>query len=207
MRGRIKKEGILLQALVGYFLQKILSDLYSSIKLKLKEYGINHLSNQFVVGWMAEHDSNSGIRSKAASKIISVRVLRHLLQKEKSPEVRLTILRKLTSTDAEAEYKDAHSKKYRKSLLPLLSTQDSLCQAAMGERDRELLELLLPRITDPGKIALFRRHPILDVRNWADKKLWDIGEREETEDDYLKTIMSSQNPDPKSLAQIHNPKF
>jgi hypothetical protein len=209
MKRLISKKAILLQALLGFFLQKIVSDLYSTIKFKLKEYGISHIDNQYIVGWMAEHDSNPKIRALASAKVLSLKTLRHLLLKEKDPQVRLALLRKLPSSDSVKEYEEAKSKKRRLEIIPLIQTQESLFRIASSENNRDLLKLILPKITDPARIKSLRRHSLLEVRNWADRKLWGIKERKETpeEREILKSILLSKKPNQADLALVQSPNL
>lgn len=200
---QVEKRAILLQALVGFLVAKIASDLYASVSKKIKKMAVSYLHNQFILNFIAGHDPDPQIRTLAVVKVNSPVLLRRLLLREKKTPVRLSILGRLTSSDVVREYKRAKSKPYKLQLIPLMRTQATLCEAALDESDLSLIKSLLREVTDPRLATKFLHHPRSWVVKWAKERMEWAKERKESP---LDSIMRDPNPRPSSLLHVSNPK-
>lgn len=199
----IEKRALLLQALVGFLIQKIASDLYASISKKIKRMAVKYLHNQFILNFIARHDRDEQIRALAAEKVNSPILLRRLLLKEKKDSVRLAILGRLTTSDAVREYKHSKRKAYKLQLIPMLKTQSGLCESALDESDLGLVKKLLHGVTDPKLIAKLSHHSLSWVEAWSKERLEWAKRRDESP---LDMVMRELDPKPSLLLQVHNPK-
>jgi hypothetical protein len=203
---RIRKDAVLIQALVGFLIAKIVSDLYKAVAKKVKYLAVKYLSNQFVLGYIASHDADPKLRGLAASKLISPLLLRRLLKKEKDDGVRLVVLRHLRTSDVLKEYRRPQLKRKTKlQLVPLVKTQDGLYDLLRGEEDKVLTAALLKEVTSPRVVARLRSLPQPLVQEWVKEKekQW---ERRKDEGTNLAPILEEETPSPELLRQVQSPK-
>lgn len=198
------KEAMVLEALVGFLITQIVSGLYEKITNKLKRAAIENTSNQFILTYFAQHDSDPQVRSEASKKLISPTTLRKLLRKEKVQSVRLAILSKLSGAEVVDEYLKAKDRATKRSLLNLIVTQHELCRVANNETNLSLLKLILPQVTDPECIRGLQKHTLLEVRNWADSQLWGTKTKEKQRDPVL-AILAEESPDRTLLMRVRLP--
>lgn len=203
----MKKEAALLEALIGLLIAKITAGIYSSVAKKVKRLAVKHLDNQFILNYIASHDSDSQLRGQAASKLLSPTLLRKLLLKEKDEGVRIAVLSKLRTADILREFRRPQiGRGHKLQLVSLVKTQEGLYDLLREENDKGLVIALLKGITSPKIIARLRSlsHPL--VREWVKEKekLWE--RRKSDEASVLDSVLKEANPNSDLLLQVQSPK-
>lgn len=179
------------QALLAVILSKIAVNLYKEVTRRLKLLAMKHLPNQWLMEWIARHDSDPKLRALAVRKIVRPKVLKSILLKEKHPMVRDVALDRLPPRMQASEYISAKTRKAKIKVLAHIVSQETLGFLLSRERDPQMAQKIMGRLADTDLIVKMKNHSLKEVRDWVARSLNAKAKREQVIEKNPKVLMDA----------------